>query len=150
MTSRSLGHRAPLLWLALPWISGLTAGRVLEPDTPAWLLAGALGLAVTALGASHRAPRTWGAALVLAMFLAGSADYALQRRRLPTWDSLPAREARLEFRVDRLFAPTGSNKTSGLATVVHTDVHLRELIGQRLYFSLPLPPRQRPPALYLH
>ena len=138
MTSRSLGHRAPLLWLVLPLMAGLAAGRAGDWAPVPWLLAGALGAAVLAVVASWRAPRWWAAALAVAMFLAGSAGYALHRARLPVWDALPPREARLSLRVDRVFSQIEPNRVAGLGTVVSTEEHLRDLAGQRVYFALTL------------
>ena len=136
-TSRSLGHRAPLLWLVLPMMIGLAAGRTWEIAQPLWLLAGALGLAGAALfGATRR--WIWATALTVAMVLAGAASYALHRARLPEWDSRPAREVQVTLRVERVFPQTDARKTSGLATVGRSEKHLRELAGQRIYFSLAL------------
>lgn len=138
MTSRSLGHRAPLLWLVLPLMAGLAAGKAGVGGSVPWLLAGALGAAVAALLASWWAPRWWGAAIAVAMILAGAASYALNRARLPVWDSLPPREARLALRIDRVFPQIEARRAAGLATVVRAAEPLRELGGQRLYFSLGL------------
>ncbi|MSU23296.1 MAG: ComEC/Rec2 family competence protein [Opitutus sp.] len=139
MTSRSLGHRAPLLWLVLPLMAGLAAGKFGEFAPVPWLLGGALGAAGLAVFAAWRAPRWWAPALGVALFLAGGASYALHRARLPAWDSLPRREARLGLRIDRVFPqPEARRAAAGLATIVRTDEHLRELAGQRLYFSLAL------------
>lgn len=138
MMARSLGHRAPLLWIALPFIGGLAAGKGGVTPPPGWLLAAALALAGAALWAAGRSPRLWRASLVAGMALAGTAAYGLHRARLPAWDTLPAREARLSLRVDRVFASADARRASGLATVLRGDEHLRELAGQRLYFSLAL------------
>jgi competence protein ComEC len=138
MTSRSLGHRAPLLWLVLPLMAGLAAGKAGDWAPLPWLLAGALGAAGLAVFASWRAPQWWAPALGGAMVLAGSASYALQRARLPAWDALPPREARLALRVDRVLPQLDAKRAAGLATVVRADEHLTELAGQRLYFSLAL------------
>jgi competence protein ComEC len=139
MTSRSLGHRAPLLWLVLPLMAGLAAGKAGDWAPVPWLLAGALGAAVVAVAASWRAPRWWAPALAGAMFLAGSASYALHRARLAARDALPPREARLTLRVDRAFPQAATGKAAGLATVVRTEGHLRELEGQRIHYSVALP-----------
>eukprot|EP01031_Cornospumella_fuschlensis_P046051 gene46051-56373_t len=143
MTSRSLGHRAPLLWLVLPMLAGLAVGQAMEA-APVPLLLGALAAAGLALGQSGR-PRIWAGALVLALTLAGMASYALHRARLPAWDALPPREARLVLRIDRVFSSPDPKKSAGLATVVRSDEHLRELAGQRVYFSLALKKGEAPP-----
>jgi competence protein ComEC len=138
MTSRSLGHRAPLLWLVLPLIAGMVIGRMGEFADARWLLAGALCCAVVAIIASWRAPHWWAPGIVVAMLLAGTGSYALHRARLEAWSALPPREARLSLRIDRVFAPTDARKTSGLAIVTGADEHLGDLAGQRVYFSLAL------------
>lgn len=138
MTSRSLGHRAPLLWLVLPFMAGLAMGKTGEFAPVSWLLTIALLCAFTALVAVWRAPRLWAPAIISTMFFSGAASYALHRVRLPGWDALPPREARLTLRVDRVFAQTDARRATGLATVVRADEHLRELAGQGLYFSLTL------------
>ncbi|HVS53627.1 MAG TPA: ComEC/Rec2 family competence protein [Opitutaceae bacterium] len=125
-----------MLWLVLPLIAGLTAGRLGEFAPAGWQLALALVCAVAALVASQRHARAWAAALIAAMFFAGSASYALHRARLAAWDALPPREARLALRIERVFPQTDPKKTGGLARIVRADEHLRELTGQRVYFSL--------------
>jgi competence protein ComEC len=137
MTSRSLGHRAPLLWLVLPMIAGLAGGQIAEIGRPGWLLAGALVAGVVSLTAAEK-PKLWSAMIVVAGALAGLASYGLHRARLPVWDALPPREARLTLQIDRTFSVIDPKKASGLATVTQADEHLRELIGQHIYFSLAL------------
>ncbi|MSU51092.1 MAG: ComEC/Rec2 family competence protein [Opitutus sp.] len=138
MISRSLGHRAPLLWLVLPFTAGLGAGKIGELAAASWLLTLAATAVITAGFAGWRGSRLWAPALLVAMFFAGAASYALHRMRLPRWDVLPPREARLSLRVDRVFVQTDTRRATGLATIVRADEHLRELTGQGLYFSLTL------------
>lgn len=147
---RCIGHRAPLLRLALPLMLGLVMGRLVaayRPLSSAALLASALGCAFAAIVSARRAPRLWCTALSMAMLLAGAASYALHRRALPDRDSLPPREARLSLRIDRV-APLDSGKragTTGLARIVGAEPHLRELLGQAIAFSLS--PRQSGPPV---
>jgi competence protein ComEC len=138
VTERSLGHRAPLLWLVLPFIAGIVAGRYGPAADPRWLLAGALAAASAALFTPRRLPRSWAWTLLAAMVLAGDASYTLRRARLVAWAQLPPREVRLSLRVNRIFPQADARKTSGLATVVRGEAHLADLVGQRLYFSLTL------------
>lgn len=138
MISRSLGHRAPLLWLVLPFIAGLAAGKIFIIGSPPLLLSGAVAVAVYALASAWRGWPGWAPALVVTMVLCGLASYALHRVRLPAWDSLPPREARLSLEVERVFASQDPRRASGLARVVAADEHLGDLVGQRLYFSLNL------------
>ena len=81
MTSRSLGHRAPLLWLVIPVMAGLAAGQIAEIAPPFWLLLAALTAAGLALLAADR-PGWWALGLGIAMSFAGMAAYGLQRARL--------------------------------------------------------------------
>jgi len=136
MSHRSLGHRAPLLWLVLPLIGGIAGGRYGPTLKPGWLLAGALVAAVLAAFAAWRAPRWWAFPLVAAGLLAGDASYTLRRARLAAWEVLPAREVRLGLRVDRVFPQDDTRQCAGLATIVRTESHLPELAGQRIYFSV--------------
>jgi competence protein ComEC len=146
MTSRSLGHRAPLLWLALPMMAGLAMGKATAVGAAIpWLLGGALVVAAAAGFARRRAPGGWAPMLCAAMILAGMASYALHRSRLTAWETLPPREARLSLRIDRVFPSIDARKAAGLATIRHTDAHLRDLVGQRVYFSLALRPGTAPP-----
>ncbi len=139
MTSRSLRHRAPLLWLVLPLMAGLAAGRMgWLPVPPAQLAGVAAVLAVVAVVAAERAPRWWALPLGAAMVLLGGASYTQNRAHLAEWDPLPAREARLTLRVIRTFAPKEERQASGLAEITGTDSHLADLRGQRVYFSLSL------------
>lgn len=138
MPSRSLGHRAPLLWLVLPLIAGLVAGKIGALAPVPWLLAGALCCALLAAWSGWCDLRAWAPTLAVAMFFTGQASYDLARSRLPVWDALPPREARLSLRLDRVFPQPDAKRASGLATVTRADEHLRELVGQRLYFSLTL------------
>ncbi|HWA09000.1 MAG TPA: ComEC/Rec2 family competence protein [Opitutaceae bacterium] len=145
MTSRSLGHRAPLLWLVLPEAAGLAAGRVTAPVPVPWLLAGAVMFALLAVAAARRRPFAWAMALAGALALAGWASYALHRPRLADWDRLPPRELRLALRVFRVFPQADARKTTGLALVTKAGSRWRELSGQRVYFSLLLPRGQPAP-----
>lgn len=145
LARRSLGHRAPLLWLVLPLIAGLAAGKTLGLAPVGWQLGAAALAALLAIALSRRNGREWASALVVAMFFAGSASYGLHRQRLPAWETLPPREAQLTLRVDRVFPQGISQRTTGLATVLRSAAPLADLVGQRLYFSLALPPDTTPP-----
>lgn len=136
MTSRSLGHRAPLLWLVLPMIAGLALARLFTPPPPGWLLATASITGIAALLAS-RSNQPWATpCLVATMLLAGAASYALHRPIIADWYALPPREARLSLHVDRLFPQPEAKRVAGLATIRSADEPLQELAGQRVYFSL--------------
>ena len=146
MDGRSLGYRAPLLWLVAPFMIGLVLGRSSTWAPPIVQLLVALVLAAFACIATWRVRRGWAPALVAALVLAGSASYPLHRSRLPDWDGLPPREAKLVLRVDRIFAQSNPQKATGLATVLEAHAPSRELGGQCLYFSLGLSRHELPPV----
>lgn len=140
---RSLGHRAPLLWLLVPWMAGIALGRLLPPGIPVWIWA---PFAVVGGGVAWHAQRRvepgrgawrWGTGLALALLAAGLGYFQWREARLPTWDRLPPREAELELSIERVFPPSpGRATTGGFAIVENTPALLRELRGQRVYFSL--------------
>ncbi|MEZ0216797.1 MAG: ComEC/Rec2 family competence protein [Rariglobus sp.] len=143
MTSRSLGHRAPLLWVLLPLMAGLIAGKLQWLPLPPVLLAVA-GVLCIAVAITWK--RAWTAGLITGVFLSGAAYYDLSRDRLPDWDALPPREARVTLSVDRVFPPKADMRTlSGLGQITDADIHLADLIGQCVYFSLTPKPGEAPP-----
>ncbi len=142
---RSLGHRAPLLWIVLPYLAGLALGKAGVVDSTALPL-GVAGLAAMATWwARPRSTALWGTLLASAMIAAGSASYVLHRNRAAAWDALPSREAHLTLRIDRLFAQKDARRASGLATIEGAPAHLPELAGQHIYFSLTLRAGETPP-----
>jgi len=149
MSVSGFGHRAPLLWLLLPFMAGLTAGKLADPPAP--LLLGAAAFASsTALFFCWRddlvARWFWPLALSGAVALGGAAYFHLRLDRPPEWNDLPPREARLTLEVTQVFSSvTGRNRVSGLAVVSKAAAPLHGLLQQRLYFSLTLPPRTDPP-----
>ncbi len=135
MIARCLRHRAPVLWLLLPFMGGIVAARTLLPALPVgWPLGGALLCAIGATLCSANV-RRWAALISLAFIFAGAGAYLIHRDRLVAWDRLPPREARLTLQVERTFA-SDLKRTSGIARIGSSDTHLHELRGQRVYFSL--------------
>ncbi len=142
MTSRSLRHRAPLLWLLLPLMAGLTAGRAgWLPAAPGFLAGGgAIAALLALLGRWQGRRRTAAGLLILSVALSGAALFHLRANRLVAWEKLPPREARLTLRVTRLFASAQAGRTGGLAVVAEAAPPLADLAGQRVCFSLTLAP----------
>lgn len=145
MSSRSLGHRAPLLWLVIPLIAGLVAGRIRDFAPTPVLLALATSAAVVAFATIRNPRRLFRTALVASMFFAGMASYTLHRPRIADWDQLPPREARVSIEVQRVFPQIESHRASGLGRIVSADAPLEELVGQRVYFSATLRPGTNAP-----
>jgi competence protein ComEC len=146
MMSRSLGHRAPLLWVVLPMIAGLVIGRWGPPVPINGLLAAASGAIGVAWWAFTKHTRVAAVAIVVAGIAVGSASYTWHRARLTTWEMLPPREALVEIRITRVFAQPDPKRASGLATIIAAEPHLRALQGQAVYFSLEVPAGQVPPT----
>lgn len=146
MADRSLGHRAPLLWLVLPYALGLAWGKAGSAPSPAVGLALAVPAAVAALVVAVRHPRLWPWLIGLAVVLCGTASYQLHRNRLPDWERLPPREAQLQLRIDRAFATGFEESASGLATVFRAPPHLQDLVGQKIYYALRLGPGEDAPV----
>ena len=147
MTPRSLTHRAPLLAPLLAWIFGAALAHAGHAPTRAapLLITALTGLAIAwwALFRERGATvRIVGAtALSLAVASAGALRTGQERARLSDWDALglPPREARLELRIERLFASGEPGRAVGLARVVGSDAHLSDLRGQRISFSTTWP-----------
>lgn len=79
------------------------------------------------------------ATLMAGVALAGAARYEMERRRLAEWDALglPTREARLVVEVSRVFTPkTGQKWAGGLGRLVDAEPHLRDVVGQWVYFAV--------------
>ena len=138
MVSRSLGSRAPLLWLMLPFITGLALAKLTGCRLVLAPLVVAFGTSVVAAFACRGRMSTWAGALVLAMTSAGIASYALHRARIPSWDQLPRREVTLSLRVTRTFNQDDPKRAAGIARVVRAETPVEDLVAQRVYFSLTL------------
>ncbi len=132
---RPLGHRAPLLWLVLPFASGIGAAHASPVSLPEVGLvagiAGALGLAVLS---RQRHPRIALGAMVIGLASAGALHHEHHRARLPDWDHLPKREAELRVQVKRTFQTEQLDRPLSLiAAVTAAPPHLADLVGQDLY-----------------
>ena len=141
MASPGSHARAPLLWLLLPFMAGLVAGK-LWPQLPvsprALALTGALlSLAATALAWWRpRAPRwPWATLLVSGVALAGLALIQTQSPALPDGTAVP-REINVTLEVTQVFSAAPKSKTlAGLGRIVSVDEHVPGLAGQLVYFS---------------
>jgi competence protein ComEC len=149
MSAGGFGNRAPLLWLLLPFMAGLTAGRLADLPAPLFLGAAALaGLAAFFFAWRDDAVsrRIWPLAIGGAVALGGAAYFHLRLNRPSEWNDLPPREARLTLEVTQVFSSSANrNRVNGLAIVTGVAEPLHGLMHQRLYFSLNLPPGIDPP-----
>ncbi len=146
MISRSLGHRAPLLWIVIPMMAGLVLGST----TAAIPISATIGTALAALvlaGCSLRAEgnRRLLGAVVVAGVCAGYLSYHLNNTRLEAWQKLPPREVCVDLEVTRIFVQADPKRVSGFGTIRGTDAHLRELRSHPVYFSLQVAPGEAAP-----
>jgi competence protein ComEC len=146
MTSRSLGHRAPLLWLALPLVAGLITARIVHVAPLALELGVAAVAAGLAVWVAWKNQRGWEFAIATAMFLAGAGNYDLARARIAAWDTLPAREIELSLQIERVFSRADPKKTAGLARIIQASERYHDLVGQHVYFSAILRPPDPVPS----
>lgn len=138
MNARSLGHRAPLLWIVLPIMTGLTLGRLCDQQSVwPWLVGAGVFIAVAATTNSRHSTLALGC-LVTAMLFAGIANYALHNPRIAAWDALPPREARFTLAIERVFPQADPLRFSAIARIARADAPLEELAGQYAYVSLAL------------
>jgi len=103
---RSMGQRAPVLWLLLPTMGGFALARALPAGWGGgwWLALAACGVALTVFGvsgASWLRRLCWGGGLVLAVGATACAYFQLRENRLAVWERLPAREAELVLEIER-------------------------------------------------
>ena len=114
MPSPALQLRAPLLWLLVPLMAGLTAAQYWPPPAfGLWpLLVGAGSTAAAALAAAvTNRPRVWMAFLLLSVGLSG---FVLLHTRYPglhQWETRPPREITVTLEVWQTFpvAPAARN-----------------------------------------
>lgn len=136
MQLRSFGHRAPLLWLVIPFALGIIAARLSPVALPGSALLVTAVVALLVACRWHHAEARWGIALVLGLFAAGAVHYDLRRDRLAPYETLPPREATLTLQLGRAFGGgTEADRFSGFARIVAAPRHLEDLVGQRVQVS---------------
>lgn len=142
MPSPASHFRAPLLWLLLPLMAGLSAAKLWPP--PAFglgsllLAAGVLGLLAGGL-ALNRAPAArigWGVGLSLAGALAGFGLLHLSAPGLHEPLNRPPREVTVTLEARQLYPPAPAARSlTGLGRITAAGENDRELVGRRVYFS---------------
>ena len=134
-----LGHRAPFIWLLLPFTIGLVGAKIAPGELPSLALTAiALGFVLIAAALALRHPTGWSIALTCGLISSGAAYYELRRDRLPAWDELPPREASVTARITRVFHSGLPGRFSGVAVIQATEPHLHELVRQQVALSLQL------------
>ena len=140
--SLHLGHRAPVLWLLLPFATGLTLAHASPRPLPEWapVLGGFLSLALALLADRCGRPYLWTSTWSLGLIFLGLGYYEVRRERLPAWDPLPVREVVLTVKITRELAPSADGVyRRQLGRVVAAPTHLKDLVGQPLHLNLRRP-----------
>lgn len=142
MPSPALHLRAPLLWVLVPLMTGLTLARVWP--APGFGLGPQVWLAgLAGIGACWCAGRTgrlagfaWATALLVSVGLGGFVLLQVRHPSLHEVASRPPREVTVTMHVLQAYpaAPAARNLT-GLAEITATGEQDRELTGRRIYFS---------------
>lgn len=133
--------RAPLLWLLLPFMTGLIVAELRRTDANdlAPIVATAvLFLAVAWLGATRatlRGRRLAEAGLIGAALLAGWAWLPLRSPPPQRWTDAP-REVNVVLAIEQVYPPAPGRRTfSGLARIVSGEGAAARLAGERVYFA---------------
>ena len=142
MPSLALHLRAPLLWVLVPLMTGLTLARVWPAPGfglgPLVWLAGLAGIGACwcAGRAGRLAGLAWATALTVSVGLGGFVLLQVRHPSLHEVVSRPPREVTVTMRVLQAYpaAPAARNLT-GLAEITTAGEHDRELTGRRIYFS---------------
>ncbi|WP_438480045.1 ComEC/Rec2 family competence protein [Oleiharenicola lentus] len=142
MPSPSTHLRAPLLWILIPFSTGLVAAKLWPAPASgvSWLIALAAVLALGAIASGFRRGKrgfaSWAICVSGAAGLAGFAMLHLRHPHLHSVDQRPPREITLTVQVFHVFpiAPKARSLT-GLAEVVATSEGEHALLGRHVYFS---------------
>ncbi|MDI1320448.1 MAG: ComEC/Rec2 family competence protein [bacterium] len=139
MPSPATHLRAPLLWLLLPLMAGLTAAKLWAvPAGGLWpLVIGAGGLSVAAAALALKSSRIgWAVCISLAGGLSGFALLHLTVPELHEPLNRPPREVTVTIEVFQAFPPApAARNLTGLARITASGEGDRELPGRRVYFS---------------
>lgn len=105
-------HRAPLLWLCLPFAAGIATADALLRTMPGSLWAGVALVSATGLLWARHAKLEIGMrlGLLLTMCATGALHYTVTRDRLPEWDQLPDREIIFSIRVERVWSSSADGR----------------------------------------
>lgn len=142
MPSPASHLRAPLLWLLVPFMAGLTAARLWPPPgaglVPLALAAAAAGLGAgwCALRPGRGAATLWGLSMGIS---AGLGGFVLLHARQPTLhlrETRPPREVTVTILIRQTYPPAPAARSlTGLAEISASGEHDQELIGRPVYYS---------------
>ncbi len=131
-------RRVPLLWILLPYASGIALARFVVLPHPLLLLAAAaigLGFAYANCSAKNG---IWHLLLASSILFMGAARFLDAHLTPPSEISAIPREAQLKLEIETLFNATDPNTALGIARVVKAPIHQSELTNLDLFFFLDL------------
>ena len=142
-------NRAPLLWLILPLIGGITLSGLLSGRLPTGICYAGLGIgAATMIAARRNDHRWWALGIILTGLSFGALHHDHQRQTLPEWAKLPDREVTVVVGVDRIFASAYSHRSFSFGgRVVSAHAPSEEIVGQKVQVQLRRPPPETKAAL---
>ena len=134
-------ERAPLLWLILPVIGGITLADLGPSTLPTWLWVVALALGVGIAFKNWRhAPAWWSGGIVLTGLALGGLHYDHHRQLLPDWAQLPDREVEVAVSVDRVFESAFSDRSFSFIGQIESAIGpAAEIKGQSVHVQLRRP-----------
>ncbi len=136
MSAASIFARSPLLWLLLPFASGIAVAQNLNLGTPLALALAALAVALVSYFVSRTDnTNSWKVAIVICLLLAGMARHSVWQPNESPRNSLPQREIKVELKIDRLYQQE-NRRLTGLGKIIAANEHIEDLTGERVYFSL--------------
>lgn len=141
MAVRDEGYRAPMLWLLLPYASGLLIhAHTFRTDSGLWM-AVCIFAALAAIAAAHwssgRAGSIlWAISTIMAGVILGALRMAPVLEEPGRWRELPPREVHFEVELIRVF-PAGPTKPapSALALITRADPLVSDLVDARVHLG---------------
>lgn len=138
-------ERAPLLWLILPIIGGITASALLGDVVPRGAGYIGIGLGVGIMGFTWRSGGwRWALGITLAGGAFGALLHGHHRQTLPEWAHLPDREVTAIISVDRVFESAYSSRSFSFGgRVIAVEDPNGEIEGQKVHVQLRRPADRR-------
>lgn len=141
MAVRDEGYRAPVLWLLIPFASGLLIqAETFDRHAGIWMIAGATAAITAVIGARWLHGRSghaiWVGCMICAGLILGALRMAPEIIEPERWRSLPPRESTLEVEIIRVFPPSGKKPVaSALARILESPGLVADLKGARVHLA---------------
>lgn len=134
-------ERAPLLWLILPMVGGITLASLGDASLPRWPWYGLVAIGgATVLATWRNGGWPWQFGMMLAGLSLGALHHEHHRQTLPDWTTLPDREVQVEVTVDRVFESAYSARSFSFGGKVTSALDpSAEIIGQKVHVQLRRP-----------